>query len=94
MTRPSFDNGFSGLAPACLDPTPPGPVPAKLLLSAREGAALCGVSLRQWWRWDASGSVPRAAVIGRTKRWVADELRRWTVAGCPDRQTWEMMRDT
>jgi len=40
-----------------------------LLLTANAAAALCSVSVRQWWRWDSAGQTPRAVLIGRTKRW-------------------------
>jgi predicted DNA-binding transcriptional regulator AlpA len=63
-----------------------------LLVSARVAAALCGVSLRQWWRWSAMGCVPAPVRIGSTKRWRADELRRWAEAGCPCREEWETKR--
>ena len=63
------------------------------LLSARESAALCGVSVRQWWRWDSSGKVPAAVKIGSTKRWRRDELRQWIDAGCPLRMKWEIVRE-
>ena len=61
-----------------------------LLISASESAALCEISVRQWWRWDSEGAVPRAARIGRTKRWRLDELERWCAAGCPRRAEWEV----
>ena len=61
-----------------------------LLLTARQAAARCGVSLRTWWRKVAAGEVPAAISIGggSTRRWRADELRRWTEAGCPPRAKW------
>lgn len=60
-----------------------------LLLTAREAAALCGKSLRTWRSWDAAGIIPRPVRIRRCTLWRADELRRWIVAGCPNRQQWE-----
>lgn len=63
------------------------------LLSASESAALCGVSVRQWWRWDSSGKIPAAVKIGSTKRWRRDELRQWIDAGCPLRMEWEFSID-
>lgn len=58
---------------------------AKLLLSAKEAAALCGISVRQWWRWNAVGRVPEPVRIGATKRWRSIDLERWIAAGCPAR---------
>ena len=63
-----------------------------LLLSASEAAALCGSSVRQWWRLQASGKVPAPVMMGSRKRWRRDDLRRWIDAGCPCRNEWESMR--
>lgn len=61
----------------------------KLLLTARQAAAMCGKSLRTWRSWDAAGWIPRPVRIGRSTLWRADELREWVMAGCPRRQEWE-----
>ena len=63
-----------------------------LLLAADAAAALCSVSVRQWWRWDSAGQTPRAVHIGTTKRWRREELVEWIRAGCPGRQEWEQVR--
>lgn len=69
------------------------PTPAALLLTARAAAALCGVSLRTWRQWDASGFVPAAISIGlRSKRWRRDELEAWIAAGCPRRELWSKIQ--
>jgi predicted DNA-binding transcriptional regulator AlpA len=67
--------------------------PTGLLVSAKEAAAMCGMSLRTWWRKDAAGHVPAAVRIGggSMKRWRLEELRGWCVAGCPSREEWEAM---
>lgn len=67
--------------------------PAGLLVSAKEAAALCGMSLRTWWRKDSAGHVPAAVRIGggSMKRWRLEELRDWCNAGCPPRKEWEVM---
>ena len=62
------------------------------LLSAKKAAAFCGISVRQWWRWNSSGSTPRAVRIGSTKRWRRDELQSWIEAGCPTLLEWESRR--
>lgn len=65
-----------------------------LLVSAKKAAAICGMSLRTWWRKDAAGQVPAAVTVGgsSTKRWRFEELRRWCEVGCPSRDNWELMR--
>ena len=60
-----------------------------LLVTAKQGAARCGKSLRTWRSWDAAGWIPSPVRIGRSTLWRADELREWVVAGCPCRQEWE-----
>jgi predicted DNA-binding transcriptional regulator AlpA len=67
-------------------------VDRRLLWSAAESAAACGVSQRTWWRLDAAGKVPAAVLIGKSKRWRADELTRWVEQGCPDRAKWARHR--
>jgi predicted DNA-binding transcriptional regulator AlpA len=64
-----------------------------LLLTAADAAALCCKSLRTWRSWDAAGRIPRAVRIGRSVLWRAEELRAWTVAGCPCRKDWEAQQE-
>lgn len=70
------------------DPKQTLPFP-RLLLTAVEAAAMCGFSVRTWWRLESSGKIPAAVRLGRSKRWPAEELRAWVEAGCPDRKRWE-----
>ncbi len=65
--------------------------PEPILISATCAAALCGVSIRQWWRWDSGGATPRSVRIGSTKRWRREELLAWITAGCPSREEWQEM---
>jgi hypothetical protein len=67
-----------------------------LLLTAKQAAAVCGMSLRTWRRKDAAGQVPAAVLVGGgpTKRLRAEELRRWSEAGCPPRSQWEEIRQS
>jgi predicted DNA-binding transcriptional regulator AlpA len=64
-----------------------------LLLPARQAAAACSVATSTWWRLHASAKVPAPIRLGGRTLWRAEELRDWTAAGCPDRQTWEAQRD-
>jgi predicted DNA-binding transcriptional regulator AlpA len=63
-----------------------------LLLTAADSAALCNVSLRTWWAWDAAGKIPRAIRIGHKVFWRPEELKAWVAAGCPERAMWEAMQ--
>ncbi len=64
----------------------------RVLLRASEAAAACGVSPRTWRRWCSAALVPRPVRIAKVARWVAGELRAWSLAGCPSRERWEEVR--
>jgi prophage regulatory protein len=81
----------SSIHPAA-DPAPPAaavpPSPA-LLLTARQAAGMCGVSLATWWRWDAAGRCPAPIRLSAgCVRWRRDELESWVACGCPRRKEW------
>ena len=63
------------------------------LLRAADAAARCGISVRTWRTWDATGKVPMPVRIGRVPFWRVEELQTWVAAGCPDRITWQSMRN-
>jgi prophage regulatory protein len=71
--------------------TSPAVTPA-LLLTASEAAAMLGATARTWRTWDAMGKIPQAIRIGRKPFWRREELKAWVAAGCPERETWEIMR--
>jgi prophage regulatory protein len=60
-----------------------------LAISARELAAMLDVSLRQIWRLNAAGKLPRPARLGGSVRWNREEVQKWFESGCPSRQAWE-----
>jgi excisionase family DNA binding protein len=60
-----------------------------LLLTARQAAALCSISLRTWRTWDAAGRIPAPMRMGHSTRWRTAELRAWIAAGCPSREEWQ-----
>ena len=61
-----------------------------IAISAKQLSQLLGVSLRQVWRLNATGKLPRPVRIGGSVRWNRAEVIRWfSEAGCPDRETWE-----
>ncbi|MFQ5732841.1 MAG: helix-turn-helix transcriptional regulator [Planctomycetaceae bacterium] len=64
----------------------------RLLLTAEQVAQALGVSLRFVRTCDSTGRLPRGIKLGRSKRWRADELRRWCDAGCPPRDHWEHLQ--
>jgi predicted DNA-binding transcriptional regulator AlpA len=78
-------------APAAIA-SPKEPVSLQpLLLNARQSAELCGLSEATWWRLHAAAKCPAPVKIGKSTRWRVEELRAWTEAGCPDRQTWRVL---
>ena len=67
--------------------------PERLACSAKDAAALLGISRAQLWKLHAAGKLPLPVRLGRkAPRWRVDELREWLMAGCPNRQTWQRMR--
>jgi predicted DNA-binding transcriptional regulator AlpA len=61
-----------------------------LLVSARELAALLGVSAATLERMKAANKLPRAVELsGGCHRWRLAEVREWVLAGCPGRREWE-----
>ena len=65
-----------------------------LLLRASDAAAACNTSVRTWRSWNSSGKIPRPVRIGRSIFWQPEELKAWAAAGCPDRATWEVIRQS
>jgi len=61
----------------------------KLLLSASEAAALCGVSRSLWWSMSSAGKIPLPVRLSGRTLWRRAELERWTEAGCPARCRWQ-----
>jgi hypothetical protein len=66
---------------------------AIMAVDARTAGALFDLSERAWRRLDVTGQVPAPVRVGRSVRWRLKELAAWIRAGCPDRETWEAMRD-
>jgi len=72
---------------------PTTPTPTPLALRPREAAKALGISLRHLHTLNASGRLPRPIALGRSRRWLANELKSWLEAGAPSRNKWEAMRD-
>ncbi|HEV3256445.1 MAG TPA: helix-turn-helix domain-containing protein [Gemmataceae bacterium] len=85
----------SPAAPEALTAVEQARVPSapRLLLTAREAAALCGVSLASWRRHAGAGKVPAPGQLGGHVLWRYAELVEFIAAGCPDRRAWEALRD-
>jgi predicted DNA-binding transcriptional regulator AlpA len=64
-----------------------------LAISAKELAAMLGVSLRQVWRLDSSGMLPNKIRLGGSCKWIRSEIMSWLEHGCPDRQSWQSIKD-
>lgn len=64
-----------------------------LAVSARELAEMLDVSLRQVWRLNAAGKLPKPIRLGGSVRWKRAEIQNWFEAGCPDRKTWEARKE-
>jgi predicted DNA-binding transcriptional regulator AlpA len=60
-----------------------------LAVSARELAEMLNVSLRQVWRLNSAGKLPKPIRLSGSVRWNRQEVTDWFEAGCPDRKTWE-----
>jgi predicted DNA-binding transcriptional regulator AlpA len=72
---------------------PPAVAAESLLLTARQAAALCGVSLATWHRMASAGRCPAPLRLSAgCVRWRRDDLEGWVFAGCPSRTAWEAMR--
>lgn len=71
-----------------------GEASLQLAATAKDSAALCGVSRAQWFKLHSMGRIPAPVRLGsRAPRWRVEELRAWLAAGCPDRAAWERIRD-
>ncbi len=60
-----------------------------LAVCARELADMLDVSLRQVWRLNSAGKLPKPIRLGGSVRWNRQEIMDWFGAGCPDRKTWD-----
>jgi len=64
-----------------------------LAISARDLKEMLNVSLRQVWRLNAAGKLPKPIRLGGSVRWNRAEIQQWFEAGCPDRRTWEVRKE-
>jgi len=66
--------------------------PAALAVNARQAAAMLNVSVRQLWRLNSTGRLPRPIRLGHCVRWRRAELEAFVQAGAPTREKWEAIR--
>ena len=65
-----------------------------LAIDAKALGRLLSVSLRKINSLDSAGKLPRPVVIGaRSRRWRFKEIDDWIQANCPDRATWEALKN-
>jgi predicted DNA-binding transcriptional regulator AlpA len=60
-----------------------------IAISARQLSQMLSVSLRQCWRLNAAGKLPRPVRLGGSVRWSRQEILDWFSQQCPDRRMWE-----
>lgn len=56
------------------------------LLTAKDIAGLCQLSLSVFYKHLSTGKVPLPVRIGGITRWRRQEITQWIEAGCPPRQ--------
>jgi excisionase family DNA binding protein len=64
-----------------------------LAVCARELAEMLNVSLRQVWRLNSAGKLPKPIRLGGSVRWNRAEVQQWFDAGCPGRAAWEAKKE-
>ena len=66
--------------------------PQPLAISARELARLLDVSLRQVWRLNSTGKLPKPVRLGGSVKWRRSEILAWLGQNCPDRAEWDAIK--
>ena len=70
------------------------PMPNAILLSAKQGAALCGLSVAYFWKLDSSGRLPpKISLSSNCVRWRKSDLELWVQLGCISREKFIEMRE-
>lgn len=64
------------------------------LLTAKDAAKLCRLSKRNWFRLSSAGRIPKPVKIGGSVRWRVSDIESWLSLNCPDRKTFEAMKQT
>ena len=66
----------------------------KVLIDAKEAAAMCGIGRSTWLRNVSAEKAPGPVTLGGRTLWRVQELLDWIAAGCPGRAKWEVMKGT
>ena len=64
------------------------------LINVRTVAEMLGISLRQVWRLNATGRLPKPIRLGGSVKWRRSEILAWLGQNCPARAEWEAMKET
>lgn len=67
--------------------------PGVALLDATQAGMVCGIHRATVFKLVACGKFPRPVKLGRSTRWVKDELNAWIAAKCPSLAKWESIKD-
>ena len=59
------------------------------LMTVGDVARSLRLSVRQTWRANAAGLLPRPLKVGKATRWRSEEMTAWVRAGMPERIVWE-----
>jgi len=63
------------------------------LLTAKQLGVLLSLSTRQVFRLNSCGKIPAPVRIVGSVRWRSSDIDHWINLGCPDRRTFEAMRE-
>ncbi len=67
-----------------------------VLVGIEDAASMLGISLSTFKALDRKGGIgPLPVQISTVKRtlYPVDELRRWALAGCPNREKWQKLKE-
>ena len=65
-----------------------------LLVDRKQAAKMAAVSLATWDRMTAAGKTPRPIRFSHgCIRWRVSDLEAWVNAGCPNRQTFDLLQN-
>jgi predicted DNA-binding transcriptional regulator AlpA len=62
-------------------------------VTAKDIGVILSVSARTVWRLNSAGKLPRPVKLGGCVRWNRREIEAWFNAGCPDRRTWDTVKE-
>ena len=69
------------------------PMLSPIAVDGKAAAALFGLSLRTWQRYNSAGICPAPIRLSDSAvRWIVQDLQAWAAHGCPSRVVWEERR--